>query len=235
MSHGGPSGQTAPPQGRWCSAGRLHVCCRTGEHPASCASAPAGRSETPVTSDKCSYKRGLITCALKSCSSRLRDGVRSLWDTNLVAVAQGAVALPAVGTGAAQARGGLRGGGLGAHRLALGLTTDELRLRWRTLPHLPQTRGDARHHGNASTTDIRWNRCRWNSRRLKTWDMWKQRIERIEIFLYLAFLFFVFNTKIPCKMANCCYLINKIINFSQRSTLRLKISLTRKSWPTGSS
>lgn len=47
---------------------------------------------------------------------------------NLVAVAQVAVALPAVGTGAAQARGGLGGRRLGAHRRALVLPADEFGL-----------------------------------------------------------------------------------------------------------
>lgn len=48
---------------------------------------------------------------------------------NLVTVAQVAVALPAAGTGAAEARGGLRDGGLGAQRRVLVLTADEFRLR----------------------------------------------------------------------------------------------------------
>ena len=47
---------------------------------------------------------------------------------DLVTVAQVAVALPAAGTGAAEARGGLRDGRLGAQRRVLVLTADEFRL-----------------------------------------------------------------------------------------------------------
>lgn len=48
---------------------------------------------------------------------------------NLVTVAQVAVALPAAGTRATEARGGLRDGGFGAQRRVLVLTADEFRLR----------------------------------------------------------------------------------------------------------
>lgn len=48
---------------------------------------------------------------------------------NLVTVTQVAVALPAVGTGAAEARGGLRGRRLGAHRRVPVLPADEFGLR----------------------------------------------------------------------------------------------------------
>lgn len=48
---------------------------------------------------------------------------------NLITVAQVAVALPATGTGAAEARGGLRGWGLGAQRRVLVLAADEFCLR----------------------------------------------------------------------------------------------------------
>lgn len=48
---------------------------------------------------------------------------------NLVTVAQVAVALPAAGTRATEARCGLRYGGLRAQRCVLVLTADEFRLR----------------------------------------------------------------------------------------------------------
>lgn len=48
MPHGGPAERSAPPQGRWYSAGWLRVSGRTGEPAASSASAPAGRSEIPA-------------------------------------------------------------------------------------------------------------------------------------------------------------------------------------------
>lgn len=48
---------------------------------------------------------------------------------NLVTVAQVAVALPAAGTGAAEARSGLRDGGLRAQRRVLVLAADKFCLR----------------------------------------------------------------------------------------------------------
>lgn len=100
-------------------------------------------------------------------SKQCIDGVKHCW-SNLVTVAQVAVALPAAGTGAAEARGGLRDGGLGAQRRVLVLTADEFRLWWRTLHHLPQTCCKARCHGDTAAADINWNRyrvkCRWAKR-----------------------------------------------------------------------
>lgn len=97
---------------------------------------------------------------------------------NLVAVAQLAVALPAVGTGTGEARGGLRDGGLGAQRSVLVLTADEFCLWWCTLLHLPQPCCKACRHGDAAATDVHWNRCgvkcRWAERkRLQWWNTWK--------------------------------------------------------------
>jgi len=101
-------------------------------------------------------------------------------EVNLVTVAQVAVALPAAGTGAAEARGRLGDGGLGAQRRVLVLTADEFRLWWRTLPHLPQTCSRACRHGDAAAADADWNRCRekrrWaerKRRRLHWWNVWK--------------------------------------------------------------
>lgn len=45
---GAPAAQSAPPPGRWCSAGWRRVSDRTGEPAASSASAPTGRNETPA-------------------------------------------------------------------------------------------------------------------------------------------------------------------------------------------
>lgn len=45
---GGPAEQSAPPRGRWYSAGWLHASDRRGEPAASSASAPAGRNGTPA-------------------------------------------------------------------------------------------------------------------------------------------------------------------------------------------
>lgn len=87
---------------------------------------------------------------------------------NLVTVAQVAVALPAAGAGAAEARSGLRDRGLGAQRCVLVLAADEFCLRWRTLPHLPQTCCEARRHGNAAAADVDWNRCRVKRRWVDT-------------------------------------------------------------------
>lgn len=71
------------------------------------------------------------------------------WD--LVAVAQVAVALPAVGTGATEAGGGLRRRRLGVRiAVALLLPADELGFGRGTLPHLPQAGGEARRHGDAA-------------------------------------------------------------------------------------
>lgn len=74
---------------------------------------------------------------------------------NLVAVAQVAVALPAGGTGAAEAGGGLGDGGPGARGGVLVLAADEFRLRRRAFLHLPQTCGEARRHGYAAVTNAR--------------------------------------------------------------------------------
>lgn len=54
--------------------------------------------------------------------------MKQFW-ANLVAVAQVAVALPAAGAGAAEARSGLRGRGFWAQRCVLVLAADEFGLR----------------------------------------------------------------------------------------------------------
>lgn len=70
---------------------------------------------------------------------------------DLVAVAQVAVALPAAGTGAAEAGGGLGRRRLGARRaVALLLPADELGFGRGALPHLPQAGGEARRHGDTA-------------------------------------------------------------------------------------
>lgn len=97
---------------------------------------------------------------------------------NLVTIAQVAVAFPAAGTGTTDARGGLRGRGLGAQRRVLVLATDELCLRRRTFPQLPQTCCKAGCHGNAATTvDVDWNRfrvenSRWEDGKTKRRHWW---------------------------------------------------------------
>lgn len=91
------------------------------------------------------------------------DGVKHRW-SNLVTVAHGARGLPSGGTGAAEARGGMRDGRLGAQRRVMVLTADEFRLRWRTLPHLPQTCCEAGRHRDTAAVDFDWNRYRVKSR-----------------------------------------------------------------------
>lgn len=75
-------------------------------------------------------------------------------DWDLVAVAEFAVALPAVGTGATEAGGGLRCRRLGARTaITLLLPADELGFGRGALPHLPQAGGKASRHGYAAATD----------------------------------------------------------------------------------
>lgn len=158
---GGPAGQSAPPRSCRGSAGWLRVSGRRGGPAASLASSPAGRNETPAHARRRSMKPGVQTRVswVNSVNNVLRPlfkhqphsvavlchfcsphveavivmiGRPMVSSTDLVAVAQVAVALPAAGTGAAEARGGLRGRkgrGLGAHRRALVLPADEFRLR----------------------------------------------------------------------------------------------------------
>lgn len=80
--------------------------------------------------------------------------VRNVRSRNLVTVAQVAVALPAAGAGAAQARGGLRGRGLGAQGCVLVLAADEFRLRRCALLHLPQTCCEACRYGDTAAVDV---------------------------------------------------------------------------------
>lgn len=154
--HGGPEGQTAPPQGCWCSAGWLRVSGRTGEHPATSASAPTGRSERPAHKPDVSPLI-YVTKTVSPTNSEvliLHVAAVKVCRMNLVAVAQVAVALPVLGTGSAEAGGGLRSRGLGAQRRVLVLAADELRLRRGALLHLPQTRRGAGCHHNTATADI---------------------------------------------------------------------------------
>lgn len=109
------------------------------------------------------------------------DNVKQCW-MNLVTVAQVAVALPAAGTGAAEARSGLRDGGLRAQRRVLVLAADKFCLRWCALLHLPQTCCNACRHGNAAAADADWNRHRvkrrWldrKTKRLHWWNVWQWR------------------------------------------------------------
>lgn len=75
-------------------------------------------------------------------------------DWDLVAIAQVAVALPAVGAGATEAGRGLRCRRLGARTaVALLLPADELGFGRGALPHLPKASGEARRHGYAAAND----------------------------------------------------------------------------------
>lgn len=131
---------------------------RTGEHPTTSAFAPSGRSERPAHTPDFSPPINATTVSQTySMVLILRGEAVKVCRMNLVTVAQVAVALPAIGTGAAEAGGGLRSRGSGTQRRVLVLAADELRFCRRTLLHLPKTRRRRWlcYHNNAATVDVR--------------------------------------------------------------------------------